>query len=676
MPPRESAKITDFGLAKSLSDQSGLTATESILGSPSYMAPEQAEGHARDAGPAADVYALGAILYELVTGRPPFRGATVFETIEQVKATEPVPPSRLVPKLPRDIETIALQCLQKEPARRYPSAAALADDLRRFLDGLPIVARPAPFWERGIKWAKRRPAIAALVVAVHLLLAGLLVLWAGYSFQLQQSLGDATLARHRAESATRAASQRQTEAERARGEAQGEAYRATLSEVRALRLARPPGWRDDSLKKLEDVVARNSPNRDLIELRSEAVASLGTLDIRAVARFTRAPGGRRPEGGQVAFSPDGTRLAALTANGFLDLWDVSRLRHLRTVVDPTTDFESQAADMIPEPAIAFHPDGRGLVYGTWDRRVVSLDPRGSGPPGTVLKGRFPVRALAFDRRGTRMAVGWAESTVGVYDTATGAVLRVVQSVPTWWTVNLALSPEGSLLATRGAKGFLEVHETTGDKPPRRFGPVSYVPLSLAFSPDGRTLAVALGSGMVELFDLIDGGQPDILHGHKGRALDVAFSPDGSLVATASEDQTIRLWDARTARPVLVLEPRQGRQIAVAFSPDGDRLATSTDTSLSLWRIMGHRERIDLSENIGGTCLAFHPHKPVVAAGAGTDVVLSNLERGGHGQRWTVWGEISGQLQGIECVAIDPGGTLMARQTPHRRAGRRLRAVLG
>jgi serine/threonine-protein kinase len=117
-------KITDFGLAKSLSDQSGLTATESTLGSPSYMAPEQAEGHARDVDPDADVYALGAILYELVTGRPPFKGTTLVETIEQVKGSEPVPPSRLVPKLPRDIETIALRCLQKEPAQRYPRAAA------------------------------------------------------------------------------------------------------------------------------------------------------------------------------------------------------------------------------------------------------------------------------------------------------------------------------------------------------------------------------------------------------------------------------------------------------------------------------------------------------------------------------------------------------------------------
>ena len=127
-----SPKVIDFGLAKVLGSESGLTRTESVLGSPSYMAPEQAGGKTRDAGALADVYALGAILYELVTGRPPFRGATLLETLEQVKTVDPVLPTRLVPGLPRDIETIALKCLEKDPAKRYPSARHLAEDLARF----------------------------------------------------------------------------------------------------------------------------------------------------------------------------------------------------------------------------------------------------------------------------------------------------------------------------------------------------------------------------------------------------------------------------------------------------------------------------------------------------------------------------------------------------------------
>jgi hypothetical protein len=156
-------KIADFGVARHLSASSGATRPGDMLGTPSYMAPEQAAGRAHEAGPSADVYALGAILYELLTGLPPFRTDSPRQTTALVLSQEPVPPRRLHPRVPRDLEAICLKCLQKEPSRRYPSAAELADDLRRYLNGEPITARPVGWGERLVKWVRRQPAVSALV---------------------------------------------------------------------------------------------------------------------------------------------------------------------------------------------------------------------------------------------------------------------------------------------------------------------------------------------------------------------------------------------------------------------------------------------------------------------------------------------------------------------------------
>jgi tetratricopeptide (TPR) repeat protein/tRNA A-37 threonylcarbamoyl transferase component Bud32 len=173
-------KITDFGLAKKL-DEAGQTASGAVVGTPSYMAPEQARGRSKDVGPWTDVYALGAILYECLTGRPPFKAASALETLAQVLTQEPVPPSRLQPGVPRDLETVCLKCLRKEPHKRYASAEALADDLRRFRAGEPVWARPAPAWERVWKWAMRRPAAAALIAVSTLAVLSLVL--GGFALQ-------------------------------------------------------------------------------------------------------------------------------------------------------------------------------------------------------------------------------------------------------------------------------------------------------------------------------------------------------------------------------------------------------------------------------------------------------------------------------------------------------------
>jgi serine/threonine-protein kinase len=186
-------KVVDFGLAKQLGSDAGLTRTGVILGTPSYMAPEQASGVVRQLSPAVDVYALGAVLYELLTGRPPFQGIDALQILALVVSMDPIPPRRLQPSVPRDLETICLKCLEKSPKRRYASARELADDLCRFLGGQPILARPVRVWERAVKWARRRPAAAALVVVASLLAFVTLAAGVGFAvgyMRLQKAIAE------------------------------------------------------------------------------------------------------------------------------------------------------------------------------------------------------------------------------------------------------------------------------------------------------------------------------------------------------------------------------------------------------------------------------------------------------------------------------------------------------
>jgi eukaryotic-like serine/threonine-protein kinase len=250
-------KIADFGLAKRLEADQGQTGTGAILGTPNYMAPEQAQGLIRDIGPPCDIYSLGAILYDLLTGRPPFKGETVLDTLQQVRTIEPVPVRRLQPKVPRDLETITLKCLEKEPKKRYPSAHALADDLRRFLDGEAVRARPTPAWERAWKWAKRRPAAAALLavsVAAVLALTVGAVVFAGVESGLRrradEQRDEALRQRALAEKQRRRADEQRDEALRQRAIAEKQRRRADGNLEKAMEAG------DELLTRVEGELAR------------------------------------------------------------------------------------------------------------------------------------------------------------------------------------------------------------------------------------------------------------------------------------------------------------------------------------------------------------------------------------------------------------------------------------
>ncbi len=194
-------KIADFGLAKRTDEDSSQTQSGAILGTPSYMAPEQAGGKNREIGPAVDIYALGAILYELLVGRPPFKAGSPIDTVRQVVEQEPVPPRQLEPRVPYDLETICLKCLEKDPSRRFATAAELADDLHRFVLGDPILARPTPAWERAWKWGRRRPTTVALLAVIALAITSgvLFVVWHNMSLRgkLDLALAEERRARQR-----------------------------------------------------------------------------------------------------------------------------------------------------------------------------------------------------------------------------------------------------------------------------------------------------------------------------------------------------------------------------------------------------------------------------------------------------------------------------------------------
>jgi tetratricopeptide (TPR) repeat protein/tRNA A-37 threonylcarbamoyl transferase component Bud32 len=210
-------KITDFGLAKMLDDE-GHTATEAVLGTPTYMAPEQAQGKTKQVGPAADIYSLGAILYDLLVGRPPFKGATVMDTIQMVQTAEPVPPTRLQPGIPVDLQTITLKCLEKSPERRYANAADLADDLQRFLRGEPIKARPVSTWEHAWKWVARNPAWAALIALSFLTPLTIAALLGYGTVLLQAKVKEITEAKQDADEAKEDAELKRLRAENAERE--------------------------------------------------------------------------------------------------------------------------------------------------------------------------------------------------------------------------------------------------------------------------------------------------------------------------------------------------------------------------------------------------------------------------------------------------------------------------
>ena len=632
-------KVTDFGLAKRLDEPSSRTQSGEVLGTPSYMAPEQA-GKAAAVGRATDVYALGAILYELLTGRPPFKGATPLDTVLQLLHEEPVRPRSLRPDLPRDLETICLKCLAKDAGKRYASARALADDLHDFRRGRPIQARPVPRYERAWKWARHRPLAAGLLVGM--LLVGLLG-FAGVTWQWQEAKAardtlfdekqETELQRQHAEEARAAAeSARRQEADQ-RSRALASLYVSRIAQgqlqwqlndlaaaQQSLAKCRPTGGQED-WRGWEWYFLRGLFRTELFNWTHSAGGPSGAATFGGQGGWIASVIGAEPEGEtirpgevrvwdarsgvqlhagegpgtlhRVAARPDGRLLALGTTDGLVLFWDAQAGRELRR----------RTAHRDAVAGLAFSPDGRRLASAGWDQVVRVWD----GHAGELLfelpghAGR--VQSVAFHPGGRYLATGSWDTTVKIWDTQDHKEVRTLEGhkSPVHCVV---YSPDGQFLASAGSNGNLKIWEVDSGRTVQSLTGRSGAVLSAAFSPDGRYLAYGGSDSTVRVWDVESGVERATYRGHQGPVESLDFSPDGQrLVSFSAASGEVKVWDL-TRHPQYATFARTERDVeAIAFSADRERLlSVSRGGHLQTWDVatgvLLDERRLPLPENVG------------------------------------------------------------------------------
>jgi WD40 repeat protein/tetratricopeptide (TPR) repeat protein len=515
------------------------------------MAPEQARG-AKDLSVAVDVYSLGAILYECLTGRPPFRGATPLDTVLQVLEKEAERPARLRPGVDRDLETVCLKCLDKDPARRYGSARDLADDLGRWQRGEPILARRYSAWERALKWTRRRPAVAALLAA--LLLASLVGL-AGLAWGYRQAVA-----------AGMAALERADEEERARLEADALNRKAERNLYDQHIALASQAWHAGNVPALLDLLDRcPARHRDWewSYLRRLAHGDLQTFSLGEVQ--------------QVAFSPDGSMLALVVYGDEVRLVETltGKLVHrLTTPWDIST-------------ALAFSPDGRRVAVGGLDVKSgptkeasggARLWDVATGKEVVTLEGKPGVDALAFHPDGKHLAGGCRGRPVTLWDTRSGRVARTLDGVS---VVDLCFAPGGRHLAGV-APGRLYFWDLATGRTVFDPANVEGVFTRVAISPDGAVLVVSRVDYVIQFVDAKTGRAAQTLNGHTNEITGLLFSPDGRRLYSSGLDRTVRVWRVRDGSAQAVLRGHRAEVAALALSPDGRLLVSAGGKEMKFW----------------------------------------------------------------------------------------------
>jgi WD40 repeat protein/HEAT repeat protein len=635
--------VTDFGLAKKVDADSKLTQSGALVGTPSYMPPEQARGEKR-VTTAADVYSLGAILYELLTGRPPFRADTVLDTVLQVIEREPDHPRAVNPAADRDLSVIALKCLNKDPNRRYPSAAALADDLDRWANGEPILARPTPAWEKGWKWARRHPAAAALLATCALSLAagvaGLEISResiaekqreTNYALLLRtEALGQKSVAlREAAESLRREQDARQDLAdalaklkdEQARTKAAlaAEQRTAYLSDI-GLAASEWAGNRPLRAAQLLDGCPADLRGWEWHHL--QRVAHAAEREFDGVPSCTALCG----------FTPDGKRLLTADPSSGVRLRDFATGKVVR-------EFSGHNYSV---NTAALSPDGKRVassaaeiwsIGGNGKTEVIIWDADTGRPIRTLAGDLKGASSLAFSRDGKWLATTAGDNVVRLW-TADGAKEVHRWTLPpdsgSGMSPTLDFSPDGKQLAAGSGTTVVwdvatkaEVRALKGESRP-------------TFSPDGKYLATLRGGTELVVRDAATGAEQLAQRIDAPALWAVAFAPDGKRVAVGGLDGVVRVWEVATKTEVQVIRGQQGWVIALAFSPDGGRLVTSvgdpvvevfgelmgrspTPPTVRVWEVARGQDYRLLTA--APKPFAAHPSRPEVAVASGKEVVF-------------------------------------------------------
>ena len=584
----DQVQVMDFGLAKLLTGDSELTLSGTVMGSPSYMPPEQASGRTKEITVRSDVYSLGAILYEALSNRPPFKAETSLETLKLVVETEPISPRLLNPKLPKDLETICLKCLQKEPSKRYADAKELADELGHFIRGEPIRARPVGQTEKLWRWCKRKPALAGTSA---LALFAVIVGFAGVLWQWQRANTNA----------------RNEQKERQHAQAS-----VTRLEIDRAEMLFDTGQSSEALAYLARVLRREPTNRVVGERIISALAHRNfCVPLFRIGHKTNVT--------SAEFSPDGHRVMTASRDGTARVWDG---RTGQPMLEPF----HHAAEVV---AAHFSPDGARIVTTSLDKTARIWDAHTGQPVTEPLVHEGGVLCADFSPDGLRVATGSANGSMRLWNAATGALLGTTATTHTGrvgfvkfssdgkWIViastegigrilNAAnetevaafgrnnsgavpfpsFSPDGTRIVTGPHQGTVDIIGTGLDSTNRLGKRLHNSGINRArFSPDGQSLGTCSGDSNARIWDAatMEAVGEVMRHGHPVNAIE--FSPDGQKVVTGSRDRTARIWEARTGRPLSERLRHDADVMSVEFSSDGQRILSLCEGSqVWVWEV--------------------------------------------------------------------------------------------